>query len=93
MGAGKGANWPGAWGLRGPWLYDCLQLSPELAPDPGDGRVYYFGVESGQKTGGKVSRSRSQASRETGLFRGQRFRGSRGWGWGASGTRWPESRK
>ena len=48
MGAGKGAKWPGAWGLRGPWLYDCLQLSPELAPDPGDGPII-FGLNLARK--------------------------------------------
>lgn len=82
MRGGKGAKWPGAWGLWGPRLYDCLQLSPELAPDPGDGRVYYLWVESGQKIGGKVSRSRRQTPREAGLFKGQRSRGSGRWGVG-----------
>ena len=41
---------------------------PELAPDPGDGHVYLW-VESGQKIGGKVSRSRRPTPREAGLFR------------------------
>ena len=42
---------------------------PELAPDPGDGHVYYLWVESGQKIGGKVSRLRRPMPREAGLFR------------------------
>lgn len=54
-----------------------FRCPPELAPDPGDGHVYLW-VESGQKIGGKVSRSRRPTPREAGLFRGEGSKEVRG---------------